>query len=107
MTTKEKHIDQAWVALLLIRCGFMGKRKYLTAKGRGLMPMMFWRVYVKTRCELDRRFRRAVLDQLKDAVMITDSGKMSKQVAWAMDDEVVNEIWLHDLLFGDMEGEAI
>jgi hypothetical protein len=56
---------EARMLLLMNRCGFMGDRRLLTAKGRGLLPEWAWRAYVKIRCELDMGFRRRVIDILE------------------------------------------
>jgi hypothetical protein len=68
MTGKRQRADDAKLLLLMIRCGFMGDRRALTRKGRGLFPEWVWEAYVRVRCELDGRFRGRVLAILTDAI---------------------------------------
>ena len=63
--------EAAKMILLLIRCGFIGDRRALTRKGRGLLPRWAWTAYVHVRCGVDARFRACVVDTLKCAISMT------------------------------------
>ncbi len=63
--------DGTKMMLLMIRCGFMGDRRALTRKGRGLLPRWAWEAYVRVRCEVDARFRARVLETLQRAERMT------------------------------------
>lgn len=63
--------DGAKMMLLMIRCGFMGDRKYLTPKGRGVLPEWVWTAYARLRCKVDAKFRGEVIAVLRRAERVT------------------------------------
>jgi hypothetical protein len=67
--------DRAKMMLLMIRCGFMGDRRVLTRKGRGLIPCWAWKAYVRVRCEVDARFRARAMETLKRAERMTPNAE--------------------------------
>lgn len=58
---------EARTVLLMIRCGFLGGRRALTRRGRGLLPRWAWEAYVRVRCAVDSSFRGRVVVVLKEA----------------------------------------